>query len=558
MEVNPVLNSNNSQLRATATINSAESSAASASNHSNLILSNTYPAPQNALGSQTVIDLTASSANHLDGVMPFQRKRTCLTNSLFNGLYEGELNGVNPQGYGEITFSNGTSYKGVFDRGLPVGPGVLKYNSGSCAVVHLGANYSEGWLLLLMGKGLNSWIACQISVEEGQTYFNILHIDGAIFRTSVLGNDWSLNPFNLAVIAKKELEKAGDLIFLDKENYQIVGPNQHGIEVFPSWRFAPQAYQGSFMAYRGGCYRDGFLCGRLDVLDRFGGLKSIDLNFSKDDVSPDGEYGRIAFSNGVYEGYSKKGTFTNGKFAFSDGRTYRGSFSGQLPHGWGELTFPQNSKRYQGIFRFGDISQGTLWRSDRTCYKGFFNKGRPEGKGQLNYANGDVYEGDFKDGKPEGKGDLKYTNGDVYEGDFVAGIPHGTGKLSYANSDVYEGEFENNLPHGWGTFNCDEYEFEGWFSKGLYRSYHDYPDNSRYEGEFYRAMPEGLGKKTYSDGSIYMGNFKRGSPQGFGFLMWDDEKSSWMGNFNKVPEGEGLWTSAEGSRLIHFHEIDKK
>ena len=71
----------------------------------------------------------------------------------------------------------------------------------------------------------------------------------------------------------------------------------------------------------------------------------------------------------------------------------------------------------------------------------------------------------------------KIERKNLYEGEELNGIPHGTGTMLYVNGDYYRGEWVSGLKEGRGIQN-------------------NFEENTRYEGEWKKNLPNGEGKFT--------------------------------------------------------------
>jgi hypothetical protein len=126
-----------------------------------------------------------------------------------------------------------------------------------------------------------------------------------------------------------------------------------------------------------------------------------------------------------------------------------------------------------------------------------------DGPGILAWYNPDrtihsVYQGEIVDGEKHGRGKNTFNSHPVfeeYEGDFVNGSMHGRGKMVLRNGNVYVGDFNNDFMEGNGTMTYRE-------------------DNSRYEGEWARGLPNGQGNVYDRQGNfLYSAQFINDEPQ---------------------------------------------
>jgi hypothetical protein len=101
-----------------------------------------------------------------------------------------------------------------------------------------------------------------------------------------------------------------------------------------------------------------------------------------------------------------------------EGLVYNGEWANGIPHGKGELFYPNGS-----------------------YYIGYFNKGNANGEGRFISPEGWIYEGQLENEQAEGKGmfvhhQLKYK----YDGFWSGDLPNGAGKEEWWEKHIsYEG-----------------------------------------------------------------------------------------------------------------------
>lgn len=179
-------------------------------------------------------------------------------------------------------------------------------------------------------------------------------------------------------------------------------------------------------------------------------------------------------------------------------------------------------------------------------YVGDWSNGRPHGQGKYYFASQERYEGEFRFGKFEGTGTMFYPDGAYYTGGWKQNVKNGQGRLVYTDGSVREGKWVNgkftssqsspatssgtvaqantkptntttaNKPSGKndiaGLRNCTStYCRSG-------SGYYDYPDGSRWIGEFKNGVPYGQGICYYAGGDRYEGQWANGAPNGEGVI----------------------------------------
>jgi hypothetical protein len=102
----------------------------------------------------------------------------------------------------------------------------------------------------------------------------------------------------------------------------------------------------------------------------------------------------------------------------------------------------------------------------------------------------------------------------VLKKDYLAGSKfNGQGVSNYPDGSKYEGQFKDGKTHGHGILTeSDSSKYEGEWKNGIYHGQGilEFSDGKKYEGEFKDGVPHGQGKVTHSDGQTYVGEFKNG------------------------------------------------
>ena len=250
-----------------------------------------------------------------------------------------------------------------------------------------------------------------------------------------------------------------------------------------------------------------------------------------------------------------------GKYRYSTGAVYSGQFVNGNREGKGKLTFPNNNV-YEGQFSRNRINgEGTMTYSMGDKYVGNWFSDQPNGKGKYYFKSKERYEGDFKSGKFEGQGTMYYPDGAYYTGSWKNNRKNGSGKLVDAHGKITHGTWSlgklisttpattdnststvqtqtkpkpntttttttttkptstankptSTKPDVTGFRNCGTVYCTG--GKG----YYDYPDGSRWVGEFKNGYPNGKGICYYSDGNRYEGEWASNAPNGEGIMYF--------------------------------------
>ncbi|MDX1912751.1 MAG: caspase family protein [Saprospiraceae bacterium] len=245
----------------------------------------------------------------------------------------------------------------------------------------------------------------------------------------------------------------------------------------------------------------------------------------------------------------------NGTYRYSAASKYTGQFHNGLRHGNGKMTY-----------------------SDGSVYEGPFKHGKKHGdNGTITYINGDKYVGQWANDYPNGKGKYYFKTKERYEGDFINGEFDGQGRMTYADGAYYNGGWKKSKKHGTGTLvSTDGEQKSGTWNQGKWVSkpagapnrnetstaannnskpkppaakpnnakpdpskpdvaglrncgrtycssgqgYYDYPDGSRWVGEFKEGFPSGRGVCYYANGDRYEGEWANNAPYGEGVMYF--------------------------------------
>jgi hypothetical protein len=243
------------------------------------------------------------------------------------------------------------------------------------------------------------------------------------------------------------------------------------------------------------------------------------------------------------DGNCQNGT---GKYRYGNGAVYTGQFVNGQREGKGKFVFA-NKDIYDGQFSKNRINgEGTMIYANGDKYVGKWVNDQRHGKGKYYFKTKERYEGDFKAGKFEGQGTMYYPDGAYYTGSWKDNRKNGQGKFVDTDGKATIGTWAmgklvnnttaaNNTPtnqnqnkpqqttpskpastkpdvtglRNCGTVNCAS-------GKG----YYDYPDGSRWVGEFKNGDPHGKGICHYADGNRYEGEWANNAPNGEGIMYF--------------------------------------
>eukprot|EP00543_Licmophora_paradoxa_P003542 CAMPEP_0202451392 /NCGR_PEP_ID=MMETSP1360-20130828/9840_1 /ASSEMBLY_ACC=CAM_ASM_000848 /TAXON_ID=515479 /ORGANISM="Licmophora paradoxa, Strain CCMP2313" /LENGTH=873 /DNA_ID=CAMNT_0049069961 /DNA_START=48 /DNA_END=2669 /DNA_ORIENTATION=+ len=198
--------------------------------------------------------------------------------------------------------------------------------------------------------------------------------------------------------------------------------------------------------------------------------------------------------------------------ASGDEGQYTGELQDDLPHGRGEMVYPDYRK-----------------------YSGDFSMGRWHGFGTATFPNGDIYRGEYRLDQRHGEGEYRWQDGRLYKGQFFNDVRHGKGLYRWKDGATYQGEFWEGARQGHG-----EYNFEG----GIYT------------GQFKQGQYHGYGECEWKDGRMYKGEWKEGMAHGKGMVVDRYGKILHQGDWrNDEPVGGAIATGGRGARQSQQFEL---
>lgn len=239
-----------------------------------------------------------------------------------------------------------------------------------------------------------------------------------------------------------------------------------------------------------------------------------------------------------------------GKFRYGSGSVYTGQFVNGQREGKGKMAY-SNNNLYEGQFKGNKLQgEGAMTYANGDKYIGRWVSDQPNGKGKYYFKTKERYEGDFVGGKFEGQGTMYYPDGAYYTGGWKQNRKNGQGKFVDTAGKATQGTWalgklinttgavaSNNKPNTTnsqsqnkpkpsgnkpastkpdvtGLRNCGTSNCAGG------RGYYDYPDGSRWVGEFKNGIPNGEGICYYADGNRYEGEWVSNAPNGEGIMYF--------------------------------------
>lgn len=398
--------------------------------------------------------------------------------------YDGQIKNNLPNGYGQMGYTNGDHYFGFFKDGKKHGEGIftpkskLRYYGFWENDVYIGQKPNKGFCneLIALSK-LTKKERDELKVLN--TLNNSEHILEAKFDNKFNMSYFS-NEDKSDVIVVKFDTNLGDVsreyLKMIKEKIDHCSELKHVI--------------------------GGYLEEKYSIGNVFINLRDTQLFVQISIIYPFEDL--TCISGDCQNGFGKK--------EYSNGDAYEGNFVNGIKNGIGSYT----------------------WASGNN-YEGDWKSGERTGKGILTWANGDKYEGDFMDNKQNGKGTIIWITGNKYEGDFLNNKLTGYGKYYNVEGLSYEGNFLDDLYHGTGTsYLKDGGKFIANFKEGKLQGFGQFfmaDGKLAYEGQYEDGVAKGHGTVFYSNGSKYIGNFSDNKPNGLGKMVDKDGKLINEGQF---------------------------
>ena len=216
--------------------------------------------------------------------------------------------------------------------------------------------------------------------------------------------------------------------------------------------------------------------------------------------------GKMTLQNGnVYEGQFVKGTMQGqGNITYNNGDRYVGVWANDQPNGQGKYFF-KTRERYEGRMVNGEFDgQGIMYYNDGAYYTGSWKSNRKNGSGKIVTPDGKITTGNWNMGKA-----VSTTTATASTAPTTApGRPTGTTVKPTASKP------SSTKPDVTGLRNCGSiYCRSG-------QGYYDYPDGSRWIGEFKDGYPNGRGVCHYANGDRYEGEWASNAPYGEGVMYF--------------------------------------
>lgn len=162
--------------------------------------------------------------------------------------------------------------------------------------------------------------------------------------------------------------------------------------------------------------------------------------------------GSLTWSDGAsYSGQWAGDAAGQGLFRYANGNCFTGQYSQGLANGLG--VYRSNGVTYKGSF-LGDVPHGygVEIQEDGTKYLGTYRLGLRQGPGMLQWLDGSIYEGQWSEDCIHGFGRYCHPDGRCYAGQWRKGTKHGRGSYIFPDGRQYTGQYVDDRKHGFGCF----------------------------------------------------------------------------------------------------------
>jgi len=479
---------------------------------------------------------------------------------------EGQVEGGDFNGYGTMTWPEGSVYVGDWCNGSREGWGIFTTRGGIQYVGNWKSSLRHGFGVATHPNGeeyVGEWTdgrMCGVGrlesrngdVYEGTFERHMYHGVGTFFKANgdrYMGHFVDNKANGLGILALSTGEKYKGYFTKNARNGKGVCAYPNGCRYAGEWFMNNHEGFGIFVSNDGERYVGQWRASKKDGVGRyyFSNGDIYDGEFSKNLAKGQGIYqhfngniykgqwdknqrngrGTYNFANGSkYTGYWQDNQIHGkGRFDYDSGSFYRGEYQHNQKHGRGTFVWP-NGNTYTGHFEY-DVCHGLgiMKYILGHVYTGMWAMSKKHGKGKFVYLDSHIYEGDWIDDKKHGKGKMTFLPGTVveesYDGDWIADQKHGEGTYNYRADEgtVYEGHWELDKRCGFGklqyldgSFYRGDFKDEQMWGKGVYVG----ADGSQYDGEWTANMRHGKGTSISPNGFIYQGDFWKNMKQGEG------------------------------------------
>jgi hypothetical protein len=270
------------------------------------------------------------------------------------------------------------------------------------------------------------------------------------------------------------------------------------------------------------------------------------------DLSENNSEGKFSFSNGnVFTGSFNEFLPTKGSLVYADGQKISSMFVDLQPTGIGLLEYPSGNY-YDGNFKEGLFEeQGKLFvKSSEIEFSGIFSKGKKNGQFTLKQKDNLFCSGEYSNDVANGNWTFHNSKGSKLNCTVVAGKIQPDITILYSRGDRFEGSI--NLPNDKDIESLLEEIPNGssLFDKELKGTLF-YVEGDKYTGRFIKELREKAGKFEYKNGDLLKCNFTNDQAEGEGIIEFKDGselKGGW-----KMGKLEGLSLLYEKKQLVAKH-----
>jgi hypothetical protein len=509
-------------------------------------------------------------------------------------------------GYGRMTWSNGSVYVGDWVNELRQGIGMYRNPDGD---QYLGEYYQgkrHGWGIYTCSNGeeyIGEWFEGKMHGVGMLKAMNGDIYQGEFVNGRYHGMGWFMKANGDVFMGYHQNNCAEGLGIQSK--FRRVGNHSEKYKGYFSKnaRHGKGAcyygyHDGSWTVYMGDWYRgtpEGYGIFQTSQHEKYIGKWSAGKKHGM---------GRYFFRNhDFYDGeFFKDQAQGVGVYYHVHGNFYTGEWKANKRHGKGTYVFANGSK-YTGHWEGNWVHQKGKFDFANGChYRGHFQMNQKHGKGIYTWANGSIYRGEFYLEKLHGMGEVEYASGHRYYGHWKDNQKNGRGTFYYKNnSAIYSGEFKNDLRHGFGKLvimpNTEaEESYEGewvddqWHGKGKYMyttkaipSFEDQVAEANrglatgeeqggstdaamkssiipglrplssvyiwyYDGDWLKNIRQGHGTLYFTDHSYYRGEFQKDQFWGTGVYVDPNTQTQYEGMWRaNMRHGHGTSLEPDGS-----------
>lgn len=208
------------------------------------------------------------------------------------------------------------------------------------------------------------------------------------------------------------------------------------------------------------------------------------------------------------------------------------------------LQLPENASK--------DGRRPTFFFSSGSTYTGEWQRNTRHGFGHQRWYDGAQFVGLWKNNLADGCGKFHHPDGSLFVGQWQGNVAKGIGILyDKEETPTYRGRWEDDLQHGCGVELMEGGVYRGEFvwGKKQGKGEYEWPDKSRYEGDWHANSIHGFGHYTAQDGREFVGAWRNDVMHGFGRYSWPDGRVFSGQYVSDRKEGFGIFSWKDGKRF---------